>query len=83
MKLIFKNIIATILALISILTFQPTITFAKENPISNFFTNMFSSKPSNIDQSTKTQIFKADIEYLNIQSLNKFKNSIKDNLNNF
>ncbi len=74
---------ATSLALISILSFQPTISFAKEDQIDNFFTNLFSSKSSTTDQSNKTQIFKADIESLNIQSLNKFKISIKDILNNF
>ena len=33
MRLIHKNKIATSLALISILSFQPTISFAKEDPI--------------------------------------------------
>ncbi len=74
---------ATSLALISILTFQPTISFAKEDPISNFFTKMFSSKTSTTDQLTKTQIFKTDISSLNIQNLEDFKSSIKSILKNF
>ena len=74
---------ATSIALVSILTFQPTISFAKDDPISNFFTKMFSSKSSTKEQSTKTQIFKTDISSLKISSLNEFKISIKDILNNF
>ncbi len=77
LKLTYKSKIATSLALISILTFQPTISFAKEDPISNFFTKMFSSKSSSIDQSSKTQIFKTDINSLNIQNLANFKTSIQ------
>ena len=79
----YKKKMATSLALVSILTFQPTISFAKDDPISNFFTKMFSSKSSTTDQSTKTQIFKTDISSLNISTLNEFKISIKDILNNF
>ena len=69
MRVLYKNKIATSFALVSILTFQPTISFAKEDPISNFFTKMFSSKSSTTDQSTKNQIFKSDISSLNIQNL--------------
>ena len=83
MRHTYKKKIATSLALVSILTFQPTISFAKDDPISNFFTKMFSSKSSTTDQSTKTQIFKTDISSLNISTLNEFKISIKDILNNF
>ena len=74
---------ATSLALISILSFQPTISFAKEDPISNFFTKIFSSKSSTTDQSTKNQIFKSDISSLNIQNLENFKTSIKSILKNY
>ena len=83
MKLTYKSRMATSLALISILTFQPTISFAKEDPISNFFTKMFSSKSSSIDQSSKTQIFKTDINSLNIQNLANFKTSIQSILKNY
>ena len=83
MKLTYKSKMATSLALISILTFQPTISFAKDDPISNFFTKMFSSKTSTTEKSTKTQIFKTDISSLNISTFNEFKISIKDILNNF
>ena len=83
MKLTYKSKMATSLALISILTFQPTISFAKEDPISNFFTKMFSSKSSTTEQSTKTQIFKTDISSLSIQNLANFKTSIKDILKNY
>ena len=83
MRFTYKKKMATSLALVSILTFQPTISFAKDDPISNFFTKMFSSKTSTTEQSTKTQIFKTDISSLNISTLNEFKISIKDILNNF
>ncbi len=53
LRLMCKNKMATSLALISTLSFQPTISFAKEDPISNFFTKMFSSKSSTMEQSTK------------------------------
>ncbi len=74
---------ATSLALFSMLTFEPTISFAKENQISNFFTKMFSSKPITADQSISTQIFKTDINSLNIKNLKDFKTSIQDILKNF
>ena len=66
--LTYKKKMATSLALISILTFQRTIYNGKEDPISNFFTKVFSSKSSfkssSIDQSSKTQIYKSDIVFL-------------------
>ena len=74
---------ATSLALFSMLTFEPTISFAKENQISNFFTKMFSSKPITVDKSISTQIFKTDINSLNIKNLKDFKTSIQDILKNF
>ena len=83
MRVLYKNKMVTNLALISILSFQPTISFAKEDPISNFFTKMFSSKSSTTDQSTKNQIFKSDISSLNIQNLENFKTSIKSILKNY
>ncbi len=83
MRVLYKNKMATSLALISILSFQPTVSFAKEDPISNFFTKMFSSKSSKTDQSKKNQIFKSDISFLNIQNLEDFKTSIKSILKNY
>ena len=83
MKILYKNKMATSLALISILTFHPTISFAKEDAISNFFTKMFSSNSSTTDQSTKNQIFKSDISSLNIQNLEDFKTSIQSILKNY
>jgi len=83
LKVLFKKNLSTILALISILTFQPTILFAKEDPISNFLTKMFSSKSQITDQPIKTHIFKADITSLNIQNLTDFKTSIKNILKNY
>ena len=78
-----KNKMATNLALISILLFQSTISFTKDDPISNFFTKMFSSKSSTTDQSTKILIFKSDIRSLNIQNLEDFKTSIQSILKNY
>ena len=83
MKLTYKNKMATSLALISILTFQPTISFAKEDPISNFFTKMFSSKPSTIDQLTKKQIYKSDVNSLKLGTLIDFEFSIQDILKSY
>ena len=83
MRFTCKNKMATSFALISIITCQPTISFAKEDPISNFFTKMFSSKSSTTDQSTKNHIFKSDISSLNIQNLENFKTSIKSILKNY
>ena len=74
---------ATSLALFSMLTFEPTISFAKENQIGDFFTKMFSSKPITVDKSISTQIFKTDINSLNIKNLKDFKISIQDILKNF
>ena len=83
MRILCKSKMATSLALFSMLTFEPTISFAKENQISNFFTKMFSSKPITADKSISTQIFKTDINSLNIKNLKDFKTSIQDILKNF
>ena len=83
MKILYKNKMAKSLALISILTFQPTISFAKEDPISNFFTKMFSSKPSTIDQLTKKQIYKSDVNSLKLGTLIDFEFSIQDILKSY
>ena len=83
MQHLYKNKIATSLALVSILTFQPTISFAKEDPISNFFTKIFSSKSSSIDQSLKTQIYKSDINSLKLDTLIDFEFSIQDILKSY
>ena len=83
MRVLCKNKMATSLALISILSFQPTISFAKEDPISNFFTKVFSSKSSSIEQSSKTQIYKSDINSLKLDTLIDFEFSIQDILENY
>ena len=74
---------ASSLALISTLTFQPTISFAKEDPISNFFTKIFSSKSYKTNQSIKTQIFKSDISSLKLNTLIDFEFSIQDILKSY
>ena len=79
----FNKKIARSIVVFSVLTFQPTISFAKENPISNFFTEMFSSNSSTANQSNKTQIFNADINSLNISSVIDLEYSIQDILRNY
>ena len=83
MKHTNKNRTATSLALISIIIFQPTISFAKEDTISDLFNKIFSSKSSKANNSISTQIFRTDINSLNIGNLKDFKTSIQDILKNF
>ena len=79
----FNKKIAGSIVAFSVLTFQPTISFAKEDPVSNFFTKMFSSKSATANQSNKTQIFNADINSLNISSVFDLEYTIQDILKNY
>ena len=71
------------LTLILLLSFQPTISYAQEAKSQNFFSKLFSKKTVEANQSTQNQIFKSDIDSLNIDTLIDFEFSIRDILKNY
>ena len=75
------NLLATCLFVSSSILITPQVSLAKETTSSNFLTKFFSSKSSS--QSDKTEIFKTDIDSLNIQNLDDFEFSIQDILRNY
>ncbi len=75
------NLLATCLFVSSSILITPQVSLAKETTSSNFLTKIFSSKSSS--QSDKTEIFKTDIDSLNIQNLDDFEFSIQDILRNY
>ncbi len=76
-----KKLLITSLFMSTTIIFTPHIVIAKETTSSNFLTKIFSSKSSS--QSDKTEIFKTDIDSLNIQNLDDFEFSIQDILRNY
>ena len=62
-----KKILITSIFLSTTIIFTPHIVIAKEKTLSNFLTKFFSSK--SLTQSEKNQIFKTDIDTLNIHYL--------------
>ena len=76
-----KKLLITSLFLSTTIIFTPHIVIAKETTSSNFLTKFFSSKSSTILE--KNQIFKTDIDSLNIQNLDDFEFSIQDILRNY
>ena len=75
------NLLATCIFVSSSILITPQVSLAKETTSSNFLTKFFSSKSSS--QSDKTEIFKTDIDSLNIQNLDDFEFSIQDILRNY
>ena len=75
------NYLATCIFVSSSILITPQVSLAKETTSSNFLTKIFSSKSSS--QSDKTEIFKTDIDSLNIQNLDDFEFSIQDILRNY
>ena len=75
------NLLATCIFVSSSILITPQVSLAKETTSSNFLTKIFSSKSSS--QSDKTEIFKTDIDSLNIQNLDDFEFSIQDILRNY
>ena len=75
------NLLATCIFVSSSILITPQVSLAKETTSSNFLTKFFSSKSSS--QSSKTEIFKTDIDSLNIQNLDDFEFSIQDILRNY
>ena len=71
------------LTLILLLSFQPTISYAQEAKSQNFFSKLFSKKTVEANHSTQNQIFKSDIDSLNIDTLIDFEFSIRDILKNY
>ena len=76
-----KKLLIASLFLSSSIIFTPHIVIAKETTSSNFLTKFFSSKFST--KLEKNQIFKIDIDSLNIQNLDDFEFSIQDILRNY
>ncbi len=76
-----KKLFITSLFLSTTIIFTPHIVIAKETTSSNFLTKFFSSISST--QSEKKQVFKTDIDSLNIQNLDDFEFSIQDILRNY
>ena len=83
MNLTHKNKIATSLALISILTFNPVVTYATEAQNNNFLTKLFSIKSLKVNQSNQKQIYKSDINSLKLDTLIDFEFSIQDILKKY
>jgi len=75
------NLLATCIFVSSSILITPQVSLAKETTSSNFLTKIFSLKSSS--QSDKTEIFKTDIDSLNIQNLDDFEFSIQDILRNY
>ena len=75
------NYLATCIFVSSSILITPQVSLAKETTSSNFLTKIFSLKSSS--QSDKTEIFKTDIDSLNIQNLDDFEFSIQDILRNY
>ena len=75
------NLFATCIFVSSSILITPQVSLAKETTSSNFLTKIFSLKSSS--QSDKTEIFKTDIDSLNIQNLDDFEFSIQDILRNY
>tara|TARA_B100000963_G_scaffold356913_1_gene378016 strand:+ start:77 stop:2911 length:2835 start_codon:yes stop_codon:yes gene_type:complete len=71
------------MVLISILSLQPTISYAKEAKSENFFSKLFSKILLEPNNSAKYQIYKSDIDTLNIDTLVDFEFSISDILKNY
>ena len=67
------------LLLIALSVSTPKISFAQENSFGKFLTNMFSKE----NEVKSTQIFKADINSINLVSLEDFEYSIQDVLKNY
>ncbi|MDB9872450.1 S8 family serine peptidase [Alphaproteobacteria bacterium] len=67
------------LILIALSVSTPKISFAQENSFGKFLTNMFSKE----NKVKSTQIFKADINSINLVSLEDFEYSIQDVLKNY
>ena len=76
-----KKLLITSLFLSTTIIFTPHIVIAKETTSINFLTKFFSSKSST--KLEKNQIFKTDIDSLNIQNLDDFEFSIQDILRNY
>ena len=73
----------TSLSLVLLLSFQPTISYAQEAKSQNFFSKLSSKTLVEANQSSQNQIFKSDIDYLNIDTLIDFEFSIRDILKNY
>ena len=75
--------LCTSLALISFLSFQPKIPYAQEAKSENFFSKLFSKISVEENQAAQNQIFKSDVDSLNIDTLIDFEFSIRDILKNY
>ncbi len=75
------NLLATCIFVSSSILITPQVSLAKETTSSNFLTKFFSSKSTT--KLEKNQIFKTDIDSLNIQNLDDFEFSIQDILRNY
>ena len=75
------QLLVTTILFSSTILLTPNISLAKETTSSNFLTKIFSSKSST--KLEKNQIFKTDIDSLNIQNLDDFEFSIQDILRNY
>ena len=80
MNIFRKSRFTTALVIFSVFSLQPTISFSQETKNSNLLSKLFSKK---VEQPNKTQIFKTDINSLNIQTLDDFEFSIQDILKNY
>ena len=78
-----KYNIVTSIALLSIISLNPTISYSKEIQNQNFFSKLFSKISPQPNQSVKEQIYKSDINSLNIDTLIDFEFSIRDILKNY
>ena len=64
-----KYNIVTSIALLSIISLNPTISYSKEIQNQNFFSKLFSKISLQQNQSSKEKIYKSDINSLNIDTL--------------
>ena len=80
MNIFRKSRFTTALVIFSVFSLQPTISFSQETKSNKLLSNLFSKK---VEQPNKTQIFKTDINSLNIKTLDDFEFSLQDVLKNY
>ncbi len=83
MKVNKNYILCSSLSLLLLFSFQPTTCYAKGAKTENFFNKLFSKLSLQPNQSSQNQIFKSDIDSLNIDTLIDFEFSIRDILKNY
>ena len=82
-KLCPKNLFCNKQVVISILSLQPKISVAEETTSPNLFSKLFSKKSVEANQSDKNQIYKLDIDSLNIDTLIDIEFYIRDIMKNY